>query len=199
MTIHKVIEGIGFCATGSESDYILFIDDGGRTRTVSATDMVPVDARAGWAHLDALIGGFGEARSREHLETEYAKTPTPQAYRLRITVEAFPLTEAGTAALLKSALDRSIADEKEGIEAAKTELRGLFARVEATFEGEAMDWEAKYVAIWEHAKRIDELTAELGLKLSYFYSTPVNPSREEFLCAYVAAIRSQKPALEEPG
>ena len=147
MTIHKVIEGIGFCATGSESDYILFIDDGGRTRTVSATDMVPVDARAGWAHLDALIGGFGEARSREHLETEYAKTPTPQAYRLRITVEAFPLTEAGTAALLKSALDRSIADEKEGIEAAKTELRGLFARVEATFESEAMDWEAKYVAI----------------------------------------------------
>jgi hypothetical protein len=92
-------QGIGFGIHGPEESYIVFVDDEGEERTVSAHHMVPPDGRAPWSFYEALTGGFGD-RSAEVMTRDRAIHDVPRAYRLRITVEAEPLTHAETEELL---------------------------------------------------------------------------------------------------
>jgi len=112
-TTHRVVEGVGFGAMGEDSNYLFFIGGDGKVSTVQATHLVPMHARADWAHLEALVGGFGQESSLEKLTSRYAEERKPQAYRLRITVDAEPLTEAETEALLERARAYNAARDKE--------------------------------------------------------------------------------------
>ena len=160
--------------------------------------MVPADGRAEWSHIEALVAGFGDERSRDLRATEYADVPHPRAYRFRITVEAVPLTEEGTAALIERARARNVAEEQEQAkDAGWDELRGLLAHVEAIFESESLDWEAKYDDIFETAPWIRARMVELGLSRLHY----VDPDAdyEDDVRAYVAALREQlRPQLKEP-
>ena len=111
---YKVIEGVGFGAKGEEDDYILLIDDEvGSTTSITATNFIPTEAVTRWAHLESLIGGFGEDRSAERLAENYADVPRPRAYRLRITVDAEPLTSSETDALLARARSYNRARDRD--------------------------------------------------------------------------------------
>ncbi len=99
-----MVEGVGLVLTGEEENYLVLIDGRGEQRTVSMSDLVPTDGTILWSHFEALTDGFGtelsERKRREYTAAGYA---TPRAYRLRITVEAEPLTHAETEALLAKA------------------------------------------------------------------------------------------------
>lgn len=188
----KVIEGVGFAATGPEESYLVFFASDGKTEHLTAKELVPVDGRAEWSHIDALVDGFGRARSEEMRATEFAERTRPYAYRMRITVEAIRLTEAETETLVAAARARNDAQESED---ALSELRALVAHAEETFENEALDWESRYDAIFANAPRIRALMSELSLGPLDYYDP--DTTYEEDAGAYVSALRSQlKPALE---
>jgi hypothetical protein len=195
----KVIEGVGFVATGPDGNHLYFVDDEGAHKTVAVSDMVPADARAPWDHIEALVAGFGSDRSRELCVTEFAEARMPRAHRFRITVEAVPLTEEATDALIERARARNVAEEVEQAHDDGTnELRALLAHVEAIFESETLDWETKYDAIFGDAPRIRALVDDLGLR-SLHYADP-DTDYEEDVRAYVVALREQiVPQLEPAG
>lgn len=114
MKLHKVVEGTGFGAGGPEENYLSFIDEAtGARRSVSATELVPSDAITNWAHIEALVGGFGKEGSEERLEGKYAAIPIPHAYRVKITVEIDPLSVEETAALIAKAKEHELAWQAE--------------------------------------------------------------------------------------
>ena len=98
----KTIEGVGFAAVGPEEDYLLTIAPNGAEDHVYASHLLPSDAKADWAHIEALMGGFGD-QSAGILASDYAGNQKPRAYRFRIVVEAVPLSEEETEELLVTA------------------------------------------------------------------------------------------------
>ena len=195
----KVIEGDGFVATGPEGSHLYLVDGEGDHTTIAVSNMVPVDARAPWDHIEALVAGFGDERSRELCVTEFAEARKPRAHRFRITVEVVPLTEEASDALIERARTHNVAEEHEQAQDDGTnELRALLAHAEATFESESLDWEAKYDAIFGDAPRVRALVDELGLR-SLHYADP-DTDYEDDVRAYVVALREQiKPQLEPAG
>ena len=61
----KTIEGVGFAAVGPEEDYLLTIAPNGAEDHVYASHLLPSDAKADWAHIEALMGGFGRSIGRD--------------------------------------------------------------------------------------------------------------------------------------
>ena len=98
----KTIEGVGFAVTGLEEDHLLTIAPNGAQNIVSASNLLPPDAKVAWAHIEALIDGFDEYRTARVLE-RHSHEPKPRAYRFRIVVEYDLLGEAETEVLLEAA------------------------------------------------------------------------------------------------
>ena len=94
--------GLGFGVYGPEESYVVLIDDAGNESHISGHELVPADGRVGWSLYEALTGGFSKECETTVLTRE---TPynTPRAYRLRIHVEAEPLSTIETAAVLSAA------------------------------------------------------------------------------------------------
>jgi len=108
------INGVGFGVFGYHDNYILLLDEAGEPSHVVASKLVPADGRASDARIQGLTGGLGSATAVDELR----ELPLPRAYRLRIVVEAEPLTNEETAALLAAARARAkrLYDEPDGCE-----------------------------------------------------------------------------------
>lgn len=108
------INGVGFGVFGYSDDYILLLNEAGEPAHVVASKLVPSDGRASDSRIQALTGGLGSATAVQELQ----ERPLPRAYRLRIVVEAEPLTSEETEGLLAAARARAkrLYDEPNGCE-----------------------------------------------------------------------------------
>lgn len=85
---------------------MVFIADDGSERHLSAHELFPEDGRLPWPIYEALTGGFGEEHSADVLAREQPFAP-PRAYRIKVRVEAEPLTSEETEALLRARARRN--------------------------------------------------------------------------------------------
>jgi len=94
----EVITGVGFGIGGFEENHILLVEDDGGLKLVQAVKLVPEGSRCGWEQIESLMDGYDPPLSDEE---KAAFGPNPRACRVRITVQAEPLSEAETEEILK--------------------------------------------------------------------------------------------------
>lgn len=98
----KTIEGVGFCVSGYEDNYLVLIDKNGNESNYWMTDLCGFDVRENKYCL--LSGQYGDYEDVFARNVEDKSTPT--AYRVSITITTEQLSENESKDLLDAAKNK---------------------------------------------------------------------------------------------
>ena len=86
-------------------------------------------------------------------------------------------------------------DETDETRECRQGLSALYARIEAIYDNDGLDWENKYDLIFHSAPRVRALMTDLGLRPLDYYDPDMG--YQDDVSAYVRALREQlKPVLD---